>query len=98
MATLNIERRKKKIMEDYIVDAKKVMNIDILKDEYDYIADVAMSSRINGFYEGAEKKSLEIATNLLKSGMTVEFIHENAKLSVEEIKKIKNSFSKEVME
>jgi len=47
----------------------------------------------NGRKESEEKKSIEIATNLLKCGCDIEFVHENTKLSIEQITKLK-----EVME
>ncbi len=71
-----------------------VINDKILRGVYDREVELYEIA----FEEGAENKSLEIATNLLKSGMTVEFVHENTKLPIDEIKKLKNSFSNEVME
>ncbi len=83
-----------------------VINDKILRGVYDREVELyeialeegAEKGREEGREEGAENKSLEIATNLLKSGMTLEFVHENTKLPLDEIKKLKNSFSNEVME
>ncbi len=91
------------LMKEYIKDAKDAMTNDkSLREAYDReveLYEIALEEGAeNGREEGAEKKCIEIATNLLKSGMTVEFIHENTKLPIDEIKKLKNSFSKEVME
>ncbi len=82
-------------MEEYIKDAKNAMTKDKnLRRAYDYEVELAKVAEENG----REEEKAKIATNLLKSGMTVEFVHENTKLSIEEIKKLKNSFSNEVME
>ncbi len=84
-----------KIMEEYIKDAKNAMTKDKnLRRAYDHEIELAKVAEENG----RDKEKAEIATNLLKSGMTVEFIHENTKLPIDEITKLKNSFSKEVME
>ncbi len=91
------------IMEEYIKDAKNAMTKDKnLRRAYDHEVELAKvaeeNGRDKGREEGRRQEKTEIATNLLKCGMTVEFVHENTKLPIDEIKKLKNSFSKEVME
>ncbi len=75
-----------------------VINDKILRGVYDREVELYEIAFEEGAEKGRDKEKVEIATNLLKSGMTVEFIHENTKLPIDEIKKLKNSFSKEVME
>ncbi len=94
MVALNIERREMKMIEKYIDTNCTKRNVYQLARESGLKTDIAMVA----FENGADKKCVEIAINLLKSGMTVEFIHENTKLPIDEITKLKNSFSKEVME
>ncbi len=96
-----------KVMEEYIIDAKNAIEHDddlrkAYKRKSENIRISYKHGRKEGLEEGreegAENKSIEIATNLLKCGMTIEFVHKNTELPIDEVKKIKNSFSKEIME
>jgi len=46
-----------------------------------------------GIKEGIEQNTIKVATKLLKSGATLDFISEITELSIEEIKTLKSKFN-----
>ena len=54
-----------------------------------HLRETAISNWNNGFYTGIEKKQIEIAENLLRKGMSAEFINETTGLDMETIKKLR---------
>jgi len=81
-------------MTDYVEEANDAIFLDDdLREAYDHEAESLLAEREIGFDEGHEKGrkegKIEIATNLLKNGCTVEFVHENTKLSIKEIARLK---------
>ncbi len=75
-------------MKEYKID-------DILNGDYDFETKLIMAAYDNGLHIGLERKSEEIATNLLKCGCDIEFVHENTKLHLKKVEILKNNLLKE---
>lgn len=66
---------------------------DSLK-QYRDIKNVVDTAQEKGEKIGKEKRSIEIAKNLLVYGLSIEIVSENTNLSIEEVQKIANSIKK----
>jgi len=59
-------------------------------DRKEEIATAEDKGRVEGIQEGEKKKSIEIAKNLLKNGVSMDIIEQSTGLSTKEINKLKN--------
>ena len=74
---------KKGILRDYLT-RKGTEIINMFLDEYDYDTDIAVQ-REEAMEEGAQKKAIEAAIELLKEGISAETISKCVKLPVEKV-------------